>query len=645
MFYYEVIVGTASYRGKEALTYSSEQKLVVGSIVDVALKHNTVVGVVSAEVPKPSFATKTVTATADIPPLPVELIELASWLSDYYPAGLGSIGQQFLPKTISQKASLPRPDQQQRSATSATLPALTTEQQNVISRIKKPDTYLLHGDTGTGKTRVYIELARQTLSQGQSAVILTPEIALTPQLAHNFQSIFGDQVVVTHSRLSAAERRKVWLQILTSSQPLLVIGPRSALFSPLKNIGLIVLDESHEPSYKQEQSPHYLAGKVAAKLASLHHATLILGSATPSIVDYSLATQKQKLVLRMQQLAQPATYSRPNVQVVDLRDRKHFTQKPHLSNELLAAVGASLQAGEQSLLFLNRRGTARVVLCEQCGWQAICSHCNLPLVYHGDRHAMQCHTCGRTYPAANTCPICRSPKVVLKSIGTKAIVDEITTAFPGARIQRFDTDNKKSERIEQHYEALRSGKVDIIIGTQILAKGLDLPKLSVVGVVIADTSLQFPDYTADERTYQLLRQVIGRVGRGHRESNVIVQTYDPDNFVIQSAIKGSWDKFYTHELSQREKFLFPPFCHLLKLTCRRASSTAAQRKAEELATAVKAAGIRVVIDGPSPSIHEKVGNKYQWQLVLKAKQRRELLRVIDMLPSGWTFDIDPTNLL
>ena len=648
MFYYEVIVGNASYQGKKALTYGSADKLSVGAIVRVPLKRELVLGLVSRHAPRPEFATKAVDTVFELPPLPSQLVELATWLSAYYPAGLGSIGQQFLPRALPRVFSC-AVDEPQSSLDplepSVSLPPLTAEQKNVIAHINKPNTYTLHGETGSGKTRVYIELARRTLEDGRSVIVLTPEIALTPQLARNFHNVFGEHVIVTHSKLTESERRQIWLRTLTSRKPLLIIGPRSALFSPLKKIGLIIIDESHEPSYKQEQSPHYHTGKVAAKLAGLHRATLVLGSATPAIADYFLAAQKQKPVLRMRQLAQANSYRPPNIQIVNLRDRAHFTKKPHLSDELLAAIEKSLQAGEQSLLFLNRRGTARAILCEQCGWQAMCEHCNLPLTYHGDSHTMRCHTCGRVQPAVNSCPVCHNPNIVLKSIGTKAIVDEVTAAFPQIKIQRFDTDNKKTERIEQHYEAIRSGKVDILIGTQILAKGLDLPKLSVVGVIVADTSLYFPDYTADERTYQLLRQVIGRVGRGHRNSTVIVQTYDPDNLVVQAATQNRWNEFYKRELSMREKFLFPPYCHLLKLTCRRANSNAARQKAEKLVAIIKDAGLRVRIDGPTPSAHEKVGSKYQWQLVLKSKQRTELLNAIELLPSGWSYDIDPLNLL
>lgn len=645
MNYYEVIVNSSSYRGRELLTYQSEQKLATGKVVSVQLRSTSTLGIIVHEVVKPRFATKPIGSIIDLLALPPELIKLALWLSEYYPAGLGSIGQQFLPKNLT-STTIP----QERTDVNVPhifdkLPPLTEDQQNVVSKITASGTYMIHGETGTGKTRVYIELAQRTLSEGKSVVILTPEISLTPQLAKNFKAAFGDQVIVTHSGLTDKERRTAWLRILTSTVPLLIIGPRSALFTPLQSIGLVVIDESHEPSYKQEQSPHYLTSKVAAKLAELHKAVLVLGSATPSISDYFVAQQKNKPILRMKNIAQTSTFKPPQIEIVDLKSRSDFSKSPYLSDTLLSAIDQSLRSGEQTLLFLNRRGTARIILCDQCGWQALCDHCNLPLTYHGDSYIMRCHTCGRTKPAASYCPACNNPKIVLKSIGTKAIVENISSIFPNARIQRFDTDNKKSERIEQHYTSIFSGNIDIIIGTQILAKGLDLPKLSVVGVVIADTSLNFPDYTADERTYQLLRQVIGRVGRGHRDSSVILQTYDPSNFIVQAAASNSWDDFYSREIAIREKYLFPPFCFVLKLTCRRASSNAAQKKAEIFVDTIREMGIRVLIDGPSPSLHEKIGTKYQWQLVIKAKQRAELLKVIDVLPTDWSYDLDPLNLL
>lgn len=645
MSYYEVIVNSPSYRGKDFLTYHCEHKLSAGKIVTVQLRNSPALGIVVHEVPKPTFITKPITSILDLPALPSQLVQLAIWISSYYPTGLGSIGQQFLPKSLINTTHTNADFVVKTPYITGNLPPLTADQKKVIDSIDKPDTYTLHGETGTGKTRVYIELAQRTLESGRSVIILTPEISLTPQLAKNFKATFGDQVLVTHSRLTEKKRRLIWLQAITSSQPLLIIGPRSALFTPLNNLGLIVIDESHEPSYKQEQSPHYLTPKVAAKLAAFYQAVLVLGSATPSISDYFVALERKKPILRMIKLAQPNTFKPPSIDIVDLRNRSNFSKSAYISDKLISLIDRSLHSGEQSLLFLNRRGTARVVLCDQCGWQALCDHCNLPLTYHGDTYTVRCHTCGLSRPAISYCPVCKNPKVVLKSVGTKAIVDNLSSLFPGARIQRFDTDNKKSERIEQHYTEILNGNIDIIVGTQVLAKGLDLPKLAAVGVVNADTSLNFPDYTADERTYQLLRQVIGRVGRGHRESNVVIQTYDPSNFIVQAAASSSWDSYYQREIAIRRKYLFPPFCFVLKLTCRRASSTTARSKAERFAKIIKDMGVRVMVDGPSPSLHEKVGDQYQWQIIVKAKQRGELIKIIENTPTDWSYDIDPLNLL
>lgn len=644
MFYYEIIVNSISYQRRDALTYHSAERLAVGAIVRVTLKNTPALGFVVAEVKKPRFATKSILSVPDLPPLPAALVRLALWLAAYYPTGFGSVGQQFLPKSLPGTLE-PTEAPAQDTPASPELPPLTTEQKHVLDAIGAPDTYTLHGETGSGKTRVYIELARRVLAQGRSAIILTPEIVLTPQLAQNFGQAFGKRVLITHSRLTEAARRRIWLQLLQAREPLVVVGPRSALFSPLENVGVIIVDESHEPSYKQEQSPHYHATKVAAQLASLHRAVLVLGSATPSIPDYFLAQQRHKPILRMKALAQSTAHKPAEVHVVDLRNRAEFTRKPYLSNTLLATIERSMQAGEQSLIFLNRRGTARIVLCSNCGWQATCPHCNLPLTYHGDTHTLRCHTCGYAQPARSACPECGNADITFKSLGTKAIVDELTSIFPHARIQRFDNDNKQAERIEQHYDHVRAGKVDILVGTQTLAKGLDLPLLSVVGVVVADTSLYLPDYTAAERTYQLLRQVIGRVGRGHRAGMVVVQTYDPDTVALRAAVENNWQLFYEHELAERRKFLFPPYRHLLKLTCRRASSKSARDVATKLAASLHKIYPQIIVDGPSPCFHEKVGAKYEWQLLVKASSRSSLLQIIEQLPSGWAYDIDPTNLL
>jgi primosomal protein N' (replication factor Y) len=490
-----------------------------------------------------------------------------------------------------------------------------------------------------------MELTAQAVKAGKSAIVLTPEISLTTQLAGRFRGVFGDRVIVMHSQLTPAERQRVWLACLRSKQPLVVIGPRSALFAPLAELGLTILDEAHEAAYKQEQAPQYQTGRVAAYLARLSRATLVLGSATPSLSDYYLAKQKAKPIIKLARLAQPGEHPPTEVTIVNRKEHDLFNRSSYLSQPLISAIEGALGRGEQSLLYLNRRGTARLVLCENCGWQADCPHCDLPLTYHGDHHKLRCHSCDYSAPAPSSCPECGHAEIIFKTAGTKAIVDDVQRLFPQARIMRFDTDNTKAERFEQLYEQIHDGQVDILVGTQLLAKGLDLPRLAVLGVLLADTSLYLPDFSAQERTFQLISQVLGRIGRGHLPGRAVIQTYHPDHPVLKAAIDANYEGFYATEMNAREQFLFPPFCYLLKLTVRRASAKAAEAAAQQLKSHILSVKPHVIVEGPAPSFYEKLQNKYQWQLVVKAKNRNELLKIINNLPSGASYDLDPMDLL
>lgn len=644
MYYVAVLVADPSYHGTEALTYGSAQLLPTGTIVIVPLRSKQIIGVVvNTTTHKPNFVVKPVTETPNISILPSQLIALLSWLKDYYPAPLGTVVQQVLPKELPKKPVDPLPAKRK---TVITLPPLTKDQQNVLPKIGAKGLHILHGDTGSGKTRIYIELTHRAVNAHKSALIITPEIGLTSQLAETFEQVFPQRVVVIHSQLTEATRRKIWLTLLQETEPVVIIGPRSALFSPVKEIGLIIIDEAHETAYKQDKSPYYHASVVGSRLAALHNAPIILGSATPLVTDYYVAQQKGRPILRMTLTATSSDRSSERtMKVIDLRDRTQFSKKSPLSDVLIAAMHQALANKEQILLFLNRRGTARIIMCNNCGWQAVCPHCDLPLIYHGDSHSVRCHSCNYQAKPPTNCSECHNSSVIFKSLGTKAIAEEVQRLFPEAVAMRFDTDNKKDERIEQHYTAIHNGQVDILIGTQTLAKGLDLPNLSLVGAVMADASLYVPDFSSQERTYQLLSQVIGRVGRGHRDSTVIIQTYAPDSPLLKSVLTKDWTTFYTNELHERKQYLFPPFCFLLKVWCRRATQKAAQKASENLAEELRRAGLEIVIEGPAPSFHEKVADKYQWQLIIKAKQRGELLRTIKKLPSGWSHDIDPMNLL
>lgn len=646
MQYYEVWVRSHRYQNQSPLTYASSARQSIGSIVIVPLQKTEVLGIVVKEVPRPAFNCKQLASPPMVlPPMPATSLDLFRWLQHYYPAPIGPLTQLFLPDTIGKQspALVAGPPANTRPV------ELNTEQKNGFQTIQAGSvgTYLLHGRTGSGKTRLYAALAKATLQAGRSVLILCPEISLTPQLVNSFTELLGQPATVWHSKLTAKQRRESWLGIISTTTPQLVIGSRSALFTPLQDIGLIVIDEMHEPAYKQEQQPYYYAPRVAAKLAELHHAKLVLGSATPPVSEYYLATKKQRPIIKLANLASGAA---PAVHqtIINLKDRAQLHRSPYLADSLLTAIEQALASGEQSMLYLNRRGTARISLCEQCGWQSRCLHCDIALTYHDDQHQLICHTCGRHESLPTACPTCGNTNLLFRSAGTKAIAAEVSRLFPEARVRRFDTDNTQAERFEQHYETVRRGDIDILVGTQLLAKGLDLPKLTTLGIILADSSLAIPDFTATERTYQLIQQVLGRVGRGHSAAaTAIIQTYNPDSVILQSAIDGDWQSFYDREIAERRAFLFPPFCHLLKVVCRRKSSSSAQQAASKLRESLtNKFGRAITIEGPASAFQEKRGDYYHWQLVVKAPSRETLLQVIVSLPSnGCSYDIDPMNLL
>lgn len=612
--------------------------------MQIELQKQLVLGVISGPAPNPKFTTKPIKLVYDLPPIPKTLLGVASWLIDYYPAPLGIVAQSLVPANISEKniaaagaLSYPKPDLSK-------LPPLTNEQKTALKQMSGKDSYILHGKTGSGKTRVYIELAAKVVLSGSSAIVLTPEISLTSQLANSFEAVFKKRVLIIHSNLTPAARQKIWLQCLKSTEPLIIIGPRSALFMPLSKIGLIVLDESHESAYKQEQAPQYQTNRVAAYLAKICASQIVLGSATPAVSDYYLAKQKNKPIVSMLSLAQKNIYE-SSVSIIDKRDFSLFNKSKLLSNELLIAIELALNNGEQSLLYLNRRGTARMIMCQKCGWQATCPHCDLPLTYHDDKHLIYCHSCSFSNHAPTSCKKCGDPEIIYKSAGTKAVVSEVQRLFPNARVARYDTDNTASESFERNYKAIKDGEIDILVGTQMLAKGLDLPKLSTLGIILADSSLYMPDYTAEERTYQLISQVLGRVGRGHVAGKAIIQTYHPEHSLLKYAIEGDYEKFYAREIAARKKYMFPPFCFLMKISFRRASTASAEQAAQTVKKLIKDNKFSVNVEGPAPCFYEKVQGKYQWQLVVKAKDRTELLKIIKALPKNCSYDIDPLDIL
>ncbi len=649
--YYDILPCDKAYHGTSLLTYSSSELLKIGQIVVVKIRTKTINGFVIKKVQKPKFNTKNIEYTLPNIVLPPSLIKTMSWLHQYYPDNLGVIGSLFSPtlnkNNISPDKIITTNLSKYELQTTQTL-SPTNQQAEIISDIIKSqiNTHILHGDTGTGKTYIYRKLCEQILLSGKSAIVLTPEISLTPQLVSTFSKHFK-YVYLVHSKQTIADRRNTWLKILNSTEPVVLIGPRSCLFYPIQNLGLIIIDEFHEKSYKQEQSPHYNALRVAGYLSKTTSSKLVMGSATPPIEEYFYAVKNGAKVHRLTEKPYSKNV-RNNVLTVDLTLDKEKTSQPLLSKSLLKTMRATLLSGQQVLLFLNKRGSSRLILCQKCGWSAECVRCNIPYVYHHDTHSLICHICSQKKQVPTKCLSCNDLNIIFKNPGTKQIELAITRLFPEYKIGRYDKDNKKNETFIKNYSDIANGKIDILIGTQTLTKGHDLPHLGLVAVLSADSSLNFPDYSANEKTFQILHQAAGRVGRHGHPGTVILQSFSMLGNLSKyvQPDKSAWINFYTNELKQRQKYNFPPFCFILKIEVKRKSNKSAQEFIQKIY--IDIAGKKhadVDITPPTHSFIAKKNDYYSWQIVVRSKSRKVLLSIIKTLPTSCTYDIDPSSLL
>ena len=645
MHYYEVAPTIIVRADQNSFTYGSQAKLSVGDLVEISLGKKNVIGLVTEQTSKPKYDVKLINRRLDLPPLPKSLVETASWMSNYYATALATVLQTILPRGLdkTRRANYKPPRLAKNIQTNY---VFTNDQLNAIETIDKmpQGTALLHGVTGSGKTAVYIELAKKTIEAGKSVIVLVPEIALTSQIVNSFFNHFPD-LILTHSKQTEAQRHLAWLEALNSRKPRLVIGPRSALFTPLAGIGLVVIDESHEPSFKQDQSPRYQAGRVAAALAKLCNAKIILGSATPSISDYYLADKLNRPIVEMPKPARLDT-SKPEIMLIDMTKRDNFTKHRFLSDAMLVTVDKTLASKQQVLIFHNRRGTASSTLCEKCGWQAGCTRCFVPLTLHADNHQLICHICGFNSRVPTSCPECSHADIIHKGIGTKLVESELKRLYPKANIVRFDGDSADGDSVHERYDEIYDGSIDIVIGTQVVAKGLDLPNLRAVGVIQADAGLALPDFGATERSFQLLHQVIGRVGRSHHPTKVIVQSYQPTHPAVQDGISQNYKDFYHRTLSLRNRTGFPPYRYLLQLTCIYKTEKAAISNTKQMASIIRQKYPGIELLGPTPAFYERTRDSYRWQLVVKSTNRQMLLDVIKLIPkTHWQIDIDPYSLL
>lgn len=650
--FYEVIPTKIFRNDSGTLTYFSQQKLLPGHIVLIPLGKTTCPGIIVKSISKPSFSCKPIKSLLYSTPLPTHLLKALFWLSSYYLSPLPSVASLVLPVGIAKNRHSTHLEQKIAPVAQKGLITLNSAQTIALKELKsiKNPTKLLFGITGSGKTNIYLKLTQETLNSNHSVILLVPEIALTSQLVQIFESTFSHSVRLLHSRQTESERHKIWESILSSSSPQIIIGPRSALFAPLNNLGLIIIDEAHESTYYQENTPKYSSLRLASFVASSLKITCLLGTATPLVSDFYLAKSKKSLVCLTEKAKSTATD--PKITIIDSTAKENFSRSRYFSDKLIETIRSNLKQGYQTLIYHNRRGSAPLTLCEKCGWQAICPNCFLPLTLHADSFSLLCHTCGFCEKIPSSCPNCHHPSILHKGFGTKLLETELTKLFPNAKIARFDADNKKSETLDARFSEVKQGDFNILIGTQTVSRGLDLPLLASIGIVQADAGLSLPDYSAEEKIFELLTQVIGRVGRGHLSTaSVVIQTYQPNSPIINFAITSDYLGFYNYMSKKRKKQFFPPFSYLAKVTVTYKTEKTTLSKIHSLSRSLNNfitqnhLSASIQISPPTPCFHERTSSGFSWQLILKSTRRSTLLLALSSLDSFAHISIDPPSLL
>lgn len=642
----EVLV--SGYHGSDWQAYSYlvpgdlAGKLKAGSIVTVPFGKRSCLGLVQStgqlNNKTSKYQIKSITRLVLNTTYPTKLVELAQWVQRYYVAPLEQVLKPMLPTGITTKRRQP---QALEPIKLAKLPKLTTQQQAVFDSISHSDKnahkYLLHGITGSGKTVIYLHLLQQAIKSGKSALLLVPEIVLAESMVKSIQRYFP-QAVILHSGLSVATRLARWQAILegSSTTPTIVVGTRSALFAPIAKLGLIVIDEAHEPSYKQDSGIRYQTVDVAAQLCNLHHANLVLGSATPSLVQYQLAKTGKLELLTLSNRHQDTAL--PNIT---------YVQAPKgeiLSPELQTAITDTVAANNQVLLLHNRRGSARSAVCTSCGQASSCPDCEVAMVYHADHGKLVCHYCGKQLPPPAICNSCGSHDIRFVGFGTKAVEAELNQQFPKSRVTRLDADIHKLTDIGKILSDMNAGYTDILVGTQMISRGLDFDRVSLVGVISAESALSIPDFSASERAFDMMVQAAGRAGRRNTQGQVIIQTYNPQQPVLQAVAEHDYEQFARHELELRQQYLYPPFTYLVQLTCGFAERERGRRELEALKAKWRnQSGLSLV--GPVPTHPFARGRKYYWQLVAKSARRSQLTKLCETLPATIIHNLDPINLL
>lgn len=553
-----------------------------------------------------------------------------------------------------------------RSAVKEITPALTRDnakppsrqQQRVLADIQagikksKFLGYLLYGVTGSGKTEVYLQTIEIIVRQGQGAMLLVPEIALTTQMQQRITARFGDLVAVLHSQLTPKARLDAWTRLLTG-EARVVLGARSAVFAPVRQLKVIIIDEEYEPSFKQEDVPRYHAREVAAMRAKYNQALIIYGAATPSLESYYRAQEhKLELLTLPERIDNKAM---PKIELVDMsREIAQSQRFPIFSNRLLIELADRLEKKEQSILFLNRRGFAPLVMCPSCHTHVMCPDCSVALVYHLTNDQLHCHSCGRQFAARPACPKCGTACIKLVGSGTQRVEEELKRHFPSARVVRLDQDeSRKKGLLETTIKQFEERSIDILVGTQMVAKGIDFREVTLVGIISADTALFLPDFRAEERTFQLMVQVAGRAGRGGQPGLVIAQTNQANHDVLLMAANHDYETFYQREIKNREQLGYPPFRRLVNIICRSTKAALAEQAAERIAAlAANGAAATDRVLGPAPSPYQRVAKETRYQVLIKAVSHASRLRIIKQIEQYQpprdvkiNIDVDPISLL
>ena len=585
--------------------------------------------------------------------------ELAKWMSNYYHSSFGEALFAALPvgtPAKKEKKAQPIPAKQKPYL------KLNEEQETVLRKInesiesKEPKTFLLHGVTGSGKTEVYLQAIKKVVDIGKQAIVILPEISLTPQTIKRFAERFQGKIAVLHSKLSPNAKYRYW-QMIKKDEIKIVIGARSAIFSPTPNLGIIVIDEEHETSYKSNDTPRYHARQIAFYRKKQENATLLLGSATPSIESFYYAKTGKIELLTLNKRA--ASVNMPEVKILDLKHEKKSDIFPMITQKLVEEINNKLELKEQIILFLNRKGYAPIVSCSHCGKVLECPNCSVSLTYHKKKNVVMCHYCGYTQFLEELCDECKIGHYERIGSGTEKVEENLNTLFPNAVIERVDQDTiGGTKNYEKIFKRFSDGEIDILIGTQMIAKGLDFPNVTLVGVLFADMSLHKPDFRSAERTFNLITQVAGRSGRGSKKGMVYIQTYSPNHYSIECAKNHDYISFYNNEIEKRKSPLnYPPFSRLIRLVIRGTNETNVENDANIIADILRVSihehSDKILILGAVPCTISKLNKYYRWNILIKTPSHTLLKGFFSKLNDNFTaqkgnyieIDIDPVSML